>query len=91
MEEENILQEILSVLKVHSNQVENKLTAIDARLDEMDLRMTNQSKETNERLDRIEKKMDGFRVELTESQESFDYLASKVTQHERKLRELYRQ
>lgn len=40
------------------------------------------------RLDRMEKKMDGFRVELTETQETVDFISVKTLQHEKKLREM---
>jgi len=37
----------------------------------------------NERFNRLGKKFDGFKVELMETQETADYLSSKVLQHEK--------
>ncbi|MFB4475911.1 Synaptonemal complex 1, partial [Oceanobacillus caeni] len=65
------------------------------RFDEMNSKIENSifdlESKMNNRFDRLEKKVDGIRVELTETQETTDYLLSKNAQHERKLRELSRQ
>ena len=44
--------------------------------------------QVNRRFDRSYKKIDGIRVELTETQETTDYILSKTAQHEKKLRQL---
>ncbi|BBW96997.1 hypothetical protein MKY25_13425 [Geobacillus sp. FSL W8-0032] len=47
--------------------------------------------EVNERFDRLEQKFAGLRVELTETQETVHFLASKTIQHEKKLHHLAKQ
>jgi len=88
MEQETMLKEILHALKIHSEEIEK-------RFDEMNSKIENSifdlESKMNNRFDRLEKKVDGIRVELTETQETTDYLLSKNAQHERKLRELSRQ
>ena len=69
-----MLKEALDELKV---EMELRFKKVDEGLDSIE-----------GRLDRIEKKMDGFRVELTETQETVDFISVKTLQHEKKLREL---
>ncbi|MFD1779885.1 hypothetical protein ACFSFW_14570 [Fredinandcohnia salidurans] len=45
----------------------------------------------DERLDRLGKKQEGMRVELTENKETVDFLLNKTAQHERKLQQLINQ
>lgn len=73
--EQSGIQEILKALQLHSKHMDEKLSEMWNRMDE--------------RFDRIEKKLDGMRVELTETQETVDYLSSKNVQHEKKLRQIY--
>lgn len=109
MEQQNILQEILGVLKQFSVNIDQKIAALDQKIDQkiavldqkidqLNQKMDEKFDETNERLsqvenrlDRIEKKLDGFHVELTETQESVEFLLTKNAQHEKKLRELQKQ
>ncbi|KPH71341.1 MULTISPECIES: hypothetical protein [Bacillaceae] len=88
MEQETILKEILHALKIHSDQIEKKLDALNSKIDNS---IFDLETKMNNRFDRLEKKVDGIRVELTETQETTDYLLSKNAQHERKLRELSKQ
>ncbi|MCM3410163.1 hypothetical protein KDJ21_008110 [Metabacillus litoralis] len=74
MEKETMLKEALDELKV---EMELRFKKVDEGLDSIE-----------GRVDRIEKKMDGFRVELTETQETVDFISVKTLQHEKKLREL---
>lgn len=69
-----MLKEALDELKV---EMELRFKKVDEGLDSIE-----------GRVDRIEKKMDGFRVELTETQETVDFISVKTLQHEKKLREL---
>ena len=77
MEQETMLKEILNALKLHSEHMDQKFKKVDERFDRIE-----------GRLDRMEKKMDGVRVELTETQETVDFISVKTLQHEKKLREL---
>ena len=64
---------------------------MDKRFDELDKRFEEVDKRfdgIDSRLGRMEKKQDGSRIEVTEAQETINFLASKVIQHDRKLREL---
>ncbi|KKE77947.1 MULTISPECIES: hypothetical protein [Oceanobacillus] len=105
MEQETMLKEILHALKIHSEEIEKKFDVLnskmnnfetrmdnfESRMDNFESRIDNLESTMNNRFDRLEKKVDGIRVELTETQETTDYLLSKNAQHERKLRELSRQ
>jgi chaperonin cofactor prefoldin len=66
---------------------------MDEKLEKMETKLINRMDEGFERLenriDRLEKKFEGLRIELTETQETVDYLSSKSVQHEKKLRTLY--
>jgi hypothetical protein len=81
MEQETILKEILHALKLHSEEMDRKFDAMNSKMDERFNQM-------DKRFDRLEKKVDGNRVELTETQETTDFILSKTAQHEKKLREL---
>lgn len=82
--EQSGIQEILKALELHSAHVDKKIkeleTGINERFDKME-----------KRFDRQDKKFNGMRVELTETQETVDYPASKNVQHEKKLRTIYEQ
>jgi len=101
--EQSALKEILNALKLHSghidkklsemeNRFDNKLGAMenrfDNKLDAMEEGMNKRFDQIDVRFDRLEKKVDGMRVELTETQENVDYLLSKNAQHEKKLRKV---
>ncbi|WP_249872470.1 hypothetical protein [Oceanobacillus saliphilus] len=105
MEQETILKEILNALKLHGDQMNNKFEQIDSRFEQIDSRFEQidsrfeqidrrfeqlESK-FDQRFDRLEKKVDGIRVELTETQETTDFILSKTAQHEKKLRHLSEQ
>jgi len=89
------IQEILKALELHSAHVDKKIdqlkidleTRMDKRFDEVYERFD----EMNKRFDRQDKKFNGVRVELAETQETVDYLSTKNTQHEKKLRTIYEQ
>ncbi|MFD2629994.1 hypothetical protein [Oceanobacillus kapialis] len=80
--ENHELNEILKALKLYSEENDKWFSELENRFSKLENRM-------DDRFDRLEKKLDGMRVELTETQETVDYLASKSAQHEKKLRKLY--
>lgn len=84
MEQKTLLKEILHALKMHSEDVDKKFDAIN-------LKMEQRFDQMEQRFDRLEKKVDGIRVDLTETQETTDFLLSKTAQHEKKLREISQQ
>lgn len=61
-------------------QVETRFNQVDDRFDRIE-----------KRLDRVENKLGGFRAEMTEVQETVDFISAKTVQHEKKLREMNRQ
>lgn len=71
------------------NQFEKKM---DKRFTQTEERLENRMDKgfasVNERIDQLGIKLDGTRVELTEVQETTDFLLKKVAQHEKKLRNL---
>ncbi|WP_088052432.1 hypothetical protein [Virgibacillus dakarensis] len=88
MEQETVLNEILHELRRHSGQMNEKM---DNMKNELESKMGTMIKELDSKMDkgfdRLGKKVDGIRVELTETQETTDYLLSKTAQHEKKLRQ----
>ncbi|PMC36641.1 hypothetical protein CJ195_14495 [Bacillus sp. UMB0899] len=91
MEQETMLKEILNALKLHSEHMDQKFKKVDERFERIDERFEKIDERFDRiegRLDRMEKKMDGVRVELTETQETVDFISVKTLQHEKKLREL---
>ncbi|MBW8351528.1 hypothetical protein K0H71_19100 [Bacillus sp. IITD106] len=94
MEEKTLLQEILTAFRLHAEHIDKRFDEIDKRFEQVDKRFAQMDKrfdEINTRLDRMEKKHSGMRVEVTEAHESINYLANKVIQHDRKIRELQSQ
>ncbi|RAK22048.1 hypothetical protein B0I26_10227 [Anoxybacillus vitaminiphilus] len=78
---ETKMQEMNERFEIKMQEMNNRL---EARIDRLE-------NEMNERFNRLETKIDSLRTELTETQETVDFLSSKTIQHERKIRELYRQ
>lgn len=73
------------------DQVDKRFEEVDRRFEQVDRRFEQIDKrfeQMDERFDRLEKKFDGARIELIETQENVDYLLSKSSQHERKLRNI---
>ncbi|MED0655585.1 hypothetical protein P4S88_16455 [Anoxybacillus geothermalis] len=75
------MQETANQLRVEMQETANQLRA----------EMQQFRAEVNERFDRLEQKFAGLRVELTETQETVHFLASKTIQHEKKLHHLAKQ
>ena|SRR5690625_316590 len=91
LEGQTILNEVLKALSLHSEKMEQRFEQIDRRFEHVDRRfeqIDERFDKMEERFDRLEKKFDGIRVELTEAQETTDFLASKTIQHEKKIREM---
>jgi hypothetical protein len=86
--EKSELNEILNALKLHSEHIDKKMDVIktdfENRMDSLETKM-------EVRFDRLEKKVDGIRVDLTETQETVNFLSSKYVQHEKKLQTLINQ
>lgn len=74
--EQTGIQEILKALQLHSAQLDKKLEDMKVYLE----------KKLDKGFDRIETKLSNYQIELSETQETVDYLAIKVAQHEKKLR-----
>ncbi|MDQ0219765.1 hypothetical protein ELQ35_20610 [Peribacillus cavernae] len=70
------VQEILTALKLHSAHIDEKLNVMKEHLEN---RM-------DEGFSSIETNLNTFRIELSETQETVDYLSLKNAQHEKKLR-----
>lgn len=87
MDQETMLKEILNALQLHSRKMDEKFEKVDARFEQVDARFDR----IEERLDRVENKLGGFRAEMTEVQETVDFISAKTVQHEKKLREMNRQ
>ncbi|WP_373893501.1 hypothetical protein ACUL41_05045 [Virgibacillus natechei] len=81
--EETGVKEILNALKSYSGDIDKKMDQMKIDLEN---RMDERFDRVDERLDRLKTKSDSLRVELTETQETVDFLSSKNVQHEKKLR-----
>ncbi|MBO0960932.1 hypothetical protein J1P26_14620 [Neobacillus sp. MM2021_6] len=77
---ENKIDHVKSDLE---NKIDHVKSGLESKIDNMKSDLENRM---DERFDRIETKLNGFRVELTETQETVDYLSIKTAQHEKKLR-----
>ncbi|WP_179134488.1 hypothetical protein [Oceanobacillus timonensis] len=97
MEQETMLKEIPQAFKLHSQHIDTKFEHIDQRFEKMDERleqvdskMDNMRIELEARMDQgfehLGKKIDGVRADLTETQNTADFLLDKTAQHEKKLR-----
>lgn len=73
--EQSQLNEILQALKLQSEQMDQKMDTIRS---DLEAKMDAGFERVDQRFDRLEKKVDGTRVELTETQETVDYLSSKM-------------
>ena len=99
MEQETILKEILQAFKLYSEKNDEKLdvlkNGLESRMDsmrvELESKMDSGFNQVYERLDRLEKKFDGMRVEITANKETIDFVLNKTAQHERKLQQLMNQ
>jgi hypothetical protein len=90
------MQEMENRLETKMQEMENRLEAKMQKMGnqlrtEMRQMVENLEEKMNERFNRLETKVDSLRIELSETQETVDFLSSKTLQHERKIRELYRQ
>lgn len=81
--EQSHLKEILNALTLHGEHIDKKMNELKVDLEN---RMDEGFKEVNKRFDNLGKKVDGIRVDLSETQETTDFLSSKVIQHEQKIR-----
>ncbi|WP_047985462.1 hypothetical protein [Ornithinibacillus californiensis] len=74
---------------------EKKFAEMDAnfekRFDEMDEKFEKRFDEMDKRFDRLEKKVDGIRMDLTDTQQTTNYLLKKIADHDNKLLELSQQ
>lgn len=86
--EKHEIKEVLNALKIFSTEMNGRFDSLENRMEKLENRVDQLENTMNERFDRLEKKMDGLRVELTETQETVDYLSSKNLQHEKKIRKL---
>jgi len=106
MEQDSILKEILNALKLHSDHIDSKMdgmkteleTKMDSMKTELETKISNLESKMDEgftrvdhQFDQLGKKVDGIRAELNETQETVDFSASKVVQHEKKLRQISQQ
>lgn len=103
MEQETTLKEILNALKMHGEQMDKRFERVDKSFEEMDKKMDEKIDslrsevqegftQVNERIDRLDHKLNGVRVDLMETQENTNFLLSKTAQHEKKIQQLtYRQ
>jgi len=99
MNEETMLKEILNALKLHGEQMNKKFAEVDERFvamerkfekkfAEMDEKFEKRFDDMDKRFDRLEKKVDGIRADLTDTQEITNFLLSRSAKHEEKIRNL---
>jgi predicted RNase H-like nuclease (RuvC/YqgF family) len=103
MEQETVLKEILKALELHSGHIHAEIqqmsSQLRAEMQEVGNQLRTEMREMvgkleekmDKRFNQLETKVDSLRIELSETQETVDFLSSKTLHHERKIRELYRQ
>jgi len=69
-------------------EIDQRFDKIEKTMDQMNHKIDQGFYNGNQRLDRLNKKSGGMRVELTETQETADFVLTKIAQHEQKLRQL---
>jgi aspartate/tyrosine/aromatic aminotransferase len=86
------IQDTANQLRAEIQETANQLrTEMQETANQLRAEMQQFRAEVNERFDRLEQKFAGLRVELTETQETVHFLASKTIQHEKKLHHLAKQ
>ncbi|GAB6006980.1 hypothetical protein JCM12214_28800 [Geobacillus vulcani] len=86
------IQDTANQLRAEMQDMANQLRAeMQDTANQLRAEMQQFRAEVNERFDRLEQKFAGLRVELTETQETVHFLASKTIQHEKKLHHLAKQ
>ncbi|ADI27618.1 MULTISPECIES: hypothetical protein [Geobacillus] len=86
------IQDTANQLRAEIQDTANQLRAeMQETANQLRAEMQQFRAEVNERFDRLEQKFAGLRVELTETQETVHFLASKTIQHEKKLHHLAKQ
>ncbi|ADU93285.1 hypothetical protein [Geobacillus sp. Y412MC52] len=86
------IQDTANQLRAEMQETANQLRAeMQETANQLRAEMQQFRAEVNERFDRLEQKFAGLRVELTETQETVHFLASKTIQHEKKLHHLAKQ
>ncbi|AKM18193.1 MULTISPECIES: hypothetical protein [Geobacillus] len=99
MERDTVVKEVVEALKIFSRDIRTQIDEMGSQLraeiqdtaNQLRAEMQQFRAEVNERFDRLEQKFAGLRVELTETQETVHFLASKTIQHEKKLHHLAKQ
>jgi len=85
VENETMLKEILHAFKLHSEHMDEKL---DRKINELRDELRAGFTDVNKRLDRLTARQDGTQADLAETNETVNFLHSKVVQHEKKLHQL---
>lgn len=81
------IQDTENRLRAEIQDTENRLYAkIRETEDRLHQKLLDLEKRTDARFERLETKMNYWRLEWSETQETVDFLARKTLQHERKLR-----
>ncbi|ODA17412.1 hypothetical protein A5N86_09860 [Geobacillus thermoleovorans] len=81
------MKEMEDRLRAEIQDTENRLYAkIRETEDRLHQKLLDLEKRTDARFERLETKMNYWRLEWSETQETVDFLARKTLQHERKLR-----
>ncbi|WP_017436151.1 hypothetical protein [Saccharococcus caldoxylosilyticus] len=98
MEQQTMLKEILKALDLYASDfrtqiaaLAKKIEAIDKKVETMNDEFKSKFAEMDERFNRLETKIDSFRIELIETQETVDFHSAKIAQHDRKIRKLSQQ
>jgi len=98
MEESQIIKEVLHALSLHSKRMDQRFDEVDRRFEEIDKRfeqvdgrfeqMDKRFEKMDKRFDHLEKKVDGIRVDLSETQETTNFLLSKAAHHDKKIQNM---
>ena len=82
------LEARMDKLESRMDKMESRMDKLESRMDKLENDLQSFRKNVDERFTRLEKKLEGIRAELTDAQETLDFVSSKTLKHEKKLRQL---
>lgn len=79
------LEARMDKLESRMDKLESRMDKLESRMDKLENDLQSFRKNVDERFTRLEKKLEGIRAELTDAQETLDFVSSKTLKHEKSL------
>lgn len=89
MEDSHILKEVLNALNDHSKQINKRFDEMEERFELRFEEMDKRFEEVDKRFDNLDKKVDGIRVDLSETQETTNFLLIKAARQDKKIHNMH--